>query len=524
MSSSILEVCGFCRLVLFVIFSGAQSIAGIVAETKSVTGEPRTFAVALTDSTQHPPDISLPAPHRTWKSPGHTYYYVDSRHGDDTNDGLSEGQPWRSLNRINAGEFAAGDKILLRAGSGWRGFLSPGGSGAAGRPIVIDQYGRGPKPRINAEGSSLATVFLSNCEYIEVRNLDVANAASVSQPKLEGVQVSEYDFGTAHNIALKDLYIHDVNGSNDKQTGGGNGIYCDCGGSKVKSRFDKLLIEHCHLVHTDRNGITTAGNWQRDHWYPSLRVVIRGNLLEDIGGDGIVPRACDGALVEYNIVQGGRMRAKDYAAGIWPWGCDNTVVQYNEVSGMKGTRDGEGYDSDYNCRGTLFQYNFSHNNDGGFMLICNNGEVHKPKSIGNINTVIRCNISVNDRLHTFNITGPCRHTLICNNVFYVGKKQVVNAISSGNWGNAWPDDTRFINNVFYVDKGGSASFDLGGMTKVVFDHNLFWGQFRNRPKDVHALISNPRLIAPGQSPLATLGARLGLSERRVPVFDRRVHK
>src|SRR5260370_15690392 len=165
--------------VLFVIFSGVQSIAGIVAETKSVTGEPRTFAVALTDPNQHPLDLSLPAPESTWKSPGHTYYYVDSRGGDDTNDGLSELRPWRSLHRINAGEFAAGDKILLRAGSRWRGFLSPRGSGAAGQPIVIDQYGRGSKPRINAEGSSLATGFLSNFQYIQVRDLDVANAGSV---------------------------------------------------------------------------------------------------------------------------------------------------------------------------------------------------------------------------------------------------------------------------------------------------------------------------------------------------------
>ncbi len=171
-------------------------------------------------------------------------------------------------------------------------------------------------------------------------------------------------------------------------------------------------------------------NSQRDNWYPSLRVVIRGNVLENIGGDGIVPRACDGALVEYNIVRGGRMRAEDYAAGIWPGGCDNTVVQYNEVSGMKGTRDGEGYDSDFNCRGTCFQYNFSHNNDGGFMLVCNNGGVHMPKSIGNMNTIIRYNISVNDRLHTFNINGPCQNTLICNNVLYVGKKQSVNAFKS----------------------------------------------------------------------------------------------
>jgi hypothetical protein len=37
--------------VLFVILSGAQSIAGIVVDTKSITGEPPTFAVALTDPT-----------------------------------------------------------------------------------------------------------------------------------------------------------------------------------------------------------------------------------------------------------------------------------------------------------------------------------------------------------------------------------------------------------------------------------------------------------------------------------------
>ena len=76
------------RFVLFVILSAAQIVAGTVT-------------------------ISLPAPHRTWKSPGRAVYYVDSLHGNDTNDGLSEARPWRSLNHINAGEFAAGDRILL---------------------------------------------------------------------------------------------------------------------------------------------------------------------------------------------------------------------------------------------------------------------------------------------------------------------------------------------------------------------------------------------------------------------------
>ena len=65
--------------------------------------------------------------------------------------------------------------------------------------------------------------------------------------------------------------------------------------------------------------------------------------------------------------------AEDYAAGIWPWDCDNSIIQFNEVSGVKGTKDGQAFDSDYRCRNSLFQYNYSHDNEGGFMLICSPG-------------------------------------------------------------------------------------------------------------------------------------------------------
>ena len=76
-------------------------------------------------------------------------------------------------------------------------------------------------------------------------------------------------------------------------------------------------------------------------------MIIRGNLLEDIGGDGIKLWGSNGALVEHNVLRGGRMRCKDAAAGIWPWDCDDTVIQFNEVCGMKGTVDGQGFDSDF---------------------------------------------------------------------------------------------------------------------------------------------------------------------------------
>jgi len=119
----------------------------------------------------------------------------------------------------------------------------------------------------------------------------------------------------------------------------GCGIYFESRGGRA-SHFEDLVIEGCHVVRTDRNGICQrSGSTAR-----SLGVVIRGNLLEDIGGDGIKVWGSNGALVEHNVLRGGRTRCEDYAAGIWPWDSDDTVIQYNEVSGMKGTKDGQGFD------------------------------------------------------------------------------------------------------------------------------------------------------------------------------------
>jgi len=447
------------------------------------------------DPGHRPVIVNLPTLKRTWKSAGNTAYYADSVGGSDAADGRSVTHPLRSLDKINAGEFAPGDRILLKAGSRWTGFLAPGGRGSIGKPISVGSYGSGPAPAIDAAGKALATVYLKNTEYWDIGKLDIANRAPIPVAHLAGVLLDGYEFGPMHGFRLHDLNIHDVYGSNVKDDGGGNGILCTSGGPSRKTRYDGLTIEDCRLTRTDRNGITMGAYYARPEWPLSTRVVIRRNLLVDIGGDGIVPIGCDGCLISHNILRGGRMRATDYAAGIWPWSCDNTLVEYNEVSGMKGTQDGEGYDSDYNSRGTVFQYNFSHDNDGGFMLICSDGAQKPPWNIGNSGTVIRHNVSVNDGLHTFNINGSCSNTLISDNVFYIGKGMEVSLVSGGNWGNVWPTDTRFTNNVFYV--AGKGHFDLGSMVGTTFERNSYWGNITNRPADLKADLSEPRLVNPG---------------------------
>ncbi len=147
-------------------------------------------------------------------------------------------------------------------------------------------------------------------------------------------------FGKMRHIRLRNLFVHDVNGDLRK-TQEGCGIFFESRGGN-QSHFDDLLIENCHVLRADRNGICQRNNGGAR----SLHVVIRGNPLEDIGGDGIKPWGSNGALVVHNVVRGGRMRCQDAAAGIWPWDCDDTIIQFNEVSGMKGTNDGQGFDSD----------------------------------------------------------------------------------------------------------------------------------------------------------------------------------
>jgi len=460
------------------------------------------------------PLISTPAKttakeHKMFHSPSKTTYYIDSEKGSDRNNGTSQERPWRSLDRVNSVIFAPGDKILFKAGTNYKGQLKPQGSGKDGSPIVIDKYGQGSKPCIDGEGTVLDTLLLENVQYWEVNNLEITNLGPNRANWRTGVRVLADNCGTLHHIHLKNLYVHEVNGSLVKETEG-CGIFWQCKGT-TPSRFDDLLIENCHVVRTDRNGIC-GRSWftnRSKNWFPSLNVVIRNNLLEDIGGDCIKPWGCDGCLVEYNRVYKGRQRCKDYAAGIWPWSCDNTIIQFNEVSHIKGTKDGQGFDSDYNCQNTTFQYNYSHDNDGGFMLIC--GPSISSWSVGTLGTIIRYNISQNDRNRVFHITGDSvRNTYIYNNVIFLGPDLDIPIVLYTDW-EGWPDNTRFYNNIFYAqgtarycygagrNKDGTYKHKpgFGRSANNVFSNNAFYGNHIKPPKDPKAVTADPMLVRPG---------------------------
>jgi hypothetical protein len=416
-----------------------------------------------------------------------TDYYINSGSGDDAHDGISGGRAWRSLERVNKQLLQPGDRILFKAGTRYTGQLAPQGSGTPDHPIRVGKYDSGALPRLDGDGKVLDTLLLHNVEFWEVQDLEVTNLGTNREPWRTGVRVVSENFGKMRHIHLRNLFVHDVNGDLRKSHEG-CGIYFEARGRRSGSHFDDLLVENCHLLRTDRNGICQR-NGSGTH---SLRVVIRGNLLEDIGGDGIKPWGSDAPLVEHNVVHGGRMRCNDAAAGIWPFDCNDALIQFNEVSGMKGTVDGQGFDSDFLCRRSVFQYNYSHNNDGGFMLVCAPGNSY------NEDTIIRYNVSQNDGIKpawVFHFGGGSSNTLVYNNTIYVGTTQDLPMLYFDTWNGGRANGAKFFNNLFYVD--GRVSYQWGTGTNTVLAHNVFYGRQGELPPDPYAITNRPALRQPG---------------------------
>ncbi|MCW5977705.1 MAG: right-handed parallel beta-helix repeat-containing protein [Bryobacteraceae bacterium] len=434
-------------------------------------------------------------------------YYVDGAAGNDANDGLSEAKAWKSLEKVNRAAFEPGDRILFKAGTSFTGQLRAKGSGREGSPIVVDMFGTGEKPLIAAEGKFREALLVENQDFWEISNLQLTNTGAKREPFRYGVRVRAWDYGTMRHIHLKNLFVRDVNGSLvKKDKGEGHGITWENGGDKVQSRFDGLLIEGCHLVRTDRNGICGFVTYEPEkaRALPSLNLVIRKNLLEDIGGDAIKVWGAKGALVEHNVVRGSRTRCDDYAAGIWPWASDDTLIQFNEVSGVKGMKDGQAFDSDAHTTNTIFQYNYTHDNEGGFMLVC---------CYENSGTVIRYNISRNDRERLFHMAGSNDNVDIYNNVFYVGKGIDIHLFLWTGGRNGWTRDARIFNNIFYIEGVGRNSSGekrkpiddgtfisrpgFGGATNITFERNVMYGNFQDVPADWKKMVVDPKLMSPG---------------------------
>lgn len=371
-------------------------------------------------------------------------YYISSIRGDNKNDATTENKPWETLDKLERIELQPGDRVLLESGSVFNGFIHlKDVSGTKENPIEITKYGGDIKPIINGNGEGIwyqdyiqsmansghrskgyvsSTILLYDTDFININNLEITNKSDDFNYLNSNDKVSERmdrtgvagiakNGGTMEGIHLEDLYIHDVDGNiQDKHMNNGgiqmNVLKPDNETETGIARYEDILIKGCHVKDVSRGGIIFGYTYNHSKFtgaeisdeiiekYGHSKITIEENYVQNPGNDAICVMYSNKPLIQKNVSDKAGVDMLEYSywqnfcATIWPWKCKDAIFQNNEAFDTIGQNNGDGqaWDIDWSD-GTIYQYNYSHNNGGGAMLICLN-EAY--------NGTFRYNISQND--------------------------------------------------------------------------------------------------------------------------------
>lgn len=465
-------------------------------------------------------------------------YYVDAENGDDNNSGDID-SPLRTLLRVNRLELEPGDQVRFKCGGTWYGELLIRHSGAEGSPIVYSSYGEGAKPVIDGRGEVQAAVYGEDVSYIVVEGLEVTNNSEVDDQLRSGIHF-EAVWETIYNLKILNCYVHDVSGAVggpfDELDNEAYGAYLEnysmeshhYGGiivraftiigynEEVAPTFHNVLVQGNTVERCSQSGINIARfDWGAEK--PSVsatNVCLRDNKVMHSAGDGLFVLGADGCLIEHNEVgysaQYSLKDASRYFAGLWIIHSHNSLIQYNEVYGTELNGDAQGFDIDGDSTNTILQYNYSHDNKGGFLLLmCNN----------NGRSVVRYNISQNDGTQLVRIwesatalTSDLINQLnFYNNTLY--SNQPLTTPVSGDyfakvqldthpqemWKKALGRNWKFRNNIFYLTGPVSGEFDQD-WAYADWQSNCFYGFPETAiPDDPTRITEDPQFVAPGEA-------------------------
>lgn len=413
--------------------------------------------------------------------------YVDATLGNDHNKGASKQKPWKTLGKVNSVDFNAGDIILFKCGEIWNGQLYPQGSGSTKAPIVFSSYGSGKKPMLDGKGLVDQVIRLEDVGNIEMSNLEITNNSGTIGNRL-GILIKNNGNFQKH-IYLNNLYIHDIMGDYSFGAGkstGGIGIMGTTG-----TKLDDIKIEDCEIANVSRVGIYSniTGPDEGRGRRPITNFIIRRNKIHHCAGDGVIVRHAFRPLIEYNTVYENHNFSEDevkYGVALWCRSTDEAIFQYNEIYNTRGGKDGESFDADEDAYRTVFQYNYSHDNEGGFVLITSSSE----------DAIVRYNLSVNDGikgLHVFDFPVWYQHVrgtaIVHNNTIVLAAGS--NAVMVDE---ALPTSILY-NNIFFNNGTGALSVKSKGAT-AQFKNNSYYGYALQSFIDSTALIGDPQLVSP----------------------------
>lgn len=450
------------------------------------------------------------------------------------------------------------------------------GNGSAAAPITISRYNQGDsdaRPVINGNGTTAnanpyhsrklselnlmtGAVELWNANNWNITDLEVTNFASdgnrnaqrigilvasdineaypASNSK-EAVPVKEQIFVESHRtgINVSDNYVHNVDGAYQKdlvpnQDGKSVPAGKNSGGIIIAGNTD-VVAENNTVIDVSTEGLRNVassavlpGGWDKTSFRGHASTTFRNNYIRNAAGDGIVVAASHPSVVEYNTVEAANSMPNSTNdsgtplcfAGLWFMGGEYNLAQYNEVFGIPYQHlDGTAFDFDGFATDGVYQYNYSHDNAGGFTLFMGSSQK---------NNVLRYNLSVNDVRDMgpsepnhliFVVSGKKDgiegFSYIHNNTFIIGD-QVKHLMTANNG----QPGVRFFNNLVYSPTGNTPQFVTNNDGDKVpmfsqgrIDHNGFFpgGMLDNSHTDgvdvTGNIFTKPQLQdLPGQIP------------------------
>ncbi|MDE0637935.1 MAG: right-handed parallel beta-helix repeat-containing protein [Candidatus Poribacteria bacterium] len=406
-------------------------------------------------------------------------YYI-SQFGDDSNAGISQKQPWQSIDRVNATRLLPGDSVWFSANQTFKGNLTLSGAGTdvADAVITFGSYGDG---RATIDACAGTGFLAKDCGAVQISDINFVGAGT-ERNRSYGIWFVNT---LPDNKKLTHIRIDNVNVSGFRHAG-----ICIAAQPTDEgwSGFNDVKITHANVHDNGDAGISCIGTWNPEVSGYSHTDVYVGNChvyrnlgipgKESHSGNGIVLAQVDGVTIEHcEAYQNGELNDCEIGGpvGIWVWDSNCVLIQFNESHHNRtgSSKDGGGFDLDGGVRNSIVQYNYSHDNDGAGYLLA---QFEGARSFHN--NIIRYNMSENDgqknsyggiHLWSTGANGGIRNTTIYRNTISTSKSATGNP-AAVDWASEGIHNIRFYNNTFKTD--GKADLIRGKANpEVIFEGN-----------------------------------------------------
>ncbi len=380
------------------------------------------------------------------------------------------------------------------------------------------------------EVSDLEIVDPRGKDYI-TKGSDVYIGNSKNDVYRSGINIAGEDIGELEHFYIDNVEIHGFHGPGTNIGKSSGGITMNVITNEQRNRenstptrINDIRITNCEIYDVGRSGINFLTPWSYrtdEKWgpfdygtkgydyFPYEDFYLGNNYIHDVDGDGLIIDNCKDAVAEKNLVTRTCLRPATEgggaAVGMFNWNSDDTTFQFNEVydirsgAGATASNDSQGIEIDALNDRTWVQYNYVHDNKGGFMMLCNVSDNYR-----SFDGIIRYNISQNDYAHPrqgmFDIYAANYGTEVYNNTFYMTERALKDdKLFLFSAASAY-ETMKFYNNIFYYDGEEKVEANTFGDGAIDWESNIFYG-FNNVPKDDNEgapnMLVDPKLKAPG---------------------------